>query len=631
MSDTLPKLLVDQARHRGGRVAYRQKAFGIWQATTWDGYLERVRSFALGLEALGLKRGDRVAIVGDNRPEWVIAELAVQAVGGVSMGIYQDSSADEIRFLADFAGARLLVVEDQEQVDKVLEVRDRLPALVKVVFYDPRGLNDYADSCLEDFAAVESRGQERHRQQPERFSELVESLSGDDLAVLATTSGTTGKPKLAMLTHGNLLAAAGGLLEADPMTDEAEFLSFLPLAWIGEQMLSVACGLVAGLVVNFPEEPETVRENLAEIGPRMLFSPPRIWEDMVSEVQVRHQDASWLKRWIFEWAFRVGHRAAAVDGGRRPWPLRLQAFAAEWLCFAWIKDQLGLRRLDRAYTGGAALGPDVFRFFQAMGINFKQIYGQTEVAGISAAHRDGGVKFQTVGTPLPHCEIRVDDGEILTRGAAVFRGYFDNPAATAECLRDGWLHSGDAGYFDRDGHLVVIDRAKDVTTFEDGTKFSPQFLENKLKFSPYVREAVAFAGAPGRDSGPFVSSILVIDFAVTGKWAERHRVPYTTFTDLSQKQAVRDLIRDHVEAVNADLPSSARVRRFLLLHKELDADDAELTRTRKVRRRHVAERYGELVAALYDGREAVTVKTTIRYQDGRSAEIETELLIESVN
>jgi long-chain acyl-CoA synthetase len=394
-------------------------------------------------------------------------------------------------------------------------------------------------------------------------------------------------------------------------------------------MIGVACALWKGFAVNFPEEPDTAQIDLREIGPHMMFSPPRIWENMVSDVQVKVEDSSRLKRSIYRWSIRKGEQAADLRMAKRPLPARLalENRIAGLVCFLWIKDKLGLRRIKRAYTGGAALGPDIFRFFHALGINLKQIYGQTEVSGISVLHGDGDVKYQTVGVPVPGCEIRIaDSGEILTRSPSVFIGYYKNPEATAETLEDGWLHSGDAGYLDADGHLVVIDRAKDVMTLHDGTKFSPQFLENKLKWSPYIREAVVFGGG----DWPFVTALVTIDFANAGKWAEKRQLPYTTFTDLSQKREMYALARDHVERINADLPEAARIRRFLLLHKELDADDAELTRTRKVRRGFIAERYRTLVDALYSGADTVPVEAVITYQDGRTATTRTELGIETL-
>jgi len=423
---------------------------------------------------------------------------------------------------------------------------------------------------------------------------------------------------------------ASQLESVDAMHADDDFVSFLPLAWIGEQMVAVASGLLAGFTVNFPEETATARQDTREIGPAFLMSPPRIWENMVSDVQVMAEDTTPLKRWIYRWAMKQGAaRAEARFRGQRV------GFAgsvghrfADWMVFGPVRDQLGLARVRRAYTGGAALGPDVFRFYHAIGVNLKQLYGQTEVSGISVVHLDDDIRFQTVGVPLPRTEIRIsEEGEILCRSPAVFQGYFKNPAATAEALEDGWLHSGDAGYFDDHGHLVVIDRVADVMKLADGSSFSPQFVENKLKFSPYVGEAVVFGGS----GAPFVTAMIAIDMENAGQWAERRRIPYTTFTDLARRTEVYDLLRQHVAEVNGDLPPAARIHRFLLLYKELHADDAELTRTRKVRRRHIAGRFREIIDALQGDHDSVAVASEITYQDGRTAAVEHELRIETMD
>ncbi len=627
--DTLPKLLLANARRFPNKVALREKEFGIWQPITWSGYLRRVRNFSLGLGKLGVQRGDRIAIVGDNRPEWVIAELAAQAAGAFSVGIYQDSVVEEVQYILELSEARVVVAEDQEQVDKILRTRKNLPALEHIVYYEPRGLSSYEDSTLSAFADIEKLGEELGHDKTPAFEQQVEATRAGDVAILCTTSGTTSQPKLAMLSHNNLLSMARQFLQVDPMTGEDESSSLLPLAWIGEQMFSVSCALIVGFAVNFPEDTGTVQQDFREVGPHTMFAPPRIWENMVSDVQVKIEDAPPLKRRAFDWAMSVGEAAADKRFEKRTisktfgWKRRI----AEWIALSSIKDQLGLRRIRRAYTGGAALGPDVFRFYHALGVNLKQIYGQTEVSGISVLHRDDDIKFQTVGHPLPGTDVRIaEDGEILIKSSAVFEGYYQDEASTAKALKEGWLHSGDAGYFDSDKHLVVVDRAKDVMKLADGTSFSPQFIENKLKFSPYIREAVVF----GSDR-PFVTAMVAIDYGNTGTWAEKCNIPYTTFTDLAQKSPVYELIKQHMERTNKDLPEAARVRRFLLLHKELDADDAELTRTRKVRRRYVAARYEELIAALYGDAASVAVETTISYQDGRSTVVKTDLRIETLD
>ncbi len=631
MPETLPQYLAMHAERTPDKVALRERIYGIWQPVTWKQYYEHVKAFALGLHALGLKPEDTVAIIGDNRPEWLFAELAAQSMGAKSVGIYQDSVSEEVLDIVSRSDATFVVAEDQEQVDKLIEIWPQLNGQVhKVIYYDPKGLRNYTEDYLMYFLDVEALGKEYEKEHPGLYEESVARGKASDLAILSTTSGTTSRPKLAMLTHGNLISMGKNLMAVDPMAPDDEFVSFLPLAWIGEQMSSLACGLYVGFKVNFPEAPETVQHDMREIGPQMVFSPPRIWESLVSQVQVKIEDTTRFKRFMYNWAMPIGYRMAETRF-RKEKPslgLKILYFLADWLVFENIKDQLGLRRLKRAYTGGAALGPDIFRFFHAMGVNLKQIYGQTEIVGIAVVHRDGDIKFQTVGLPIPETEVKIaENGEILMRSPAVMVGYYHDPEATAKAIdEEGWLHSGDAGYLDEDGHLIVIDRAKDVMTLADGTKFSPQFIENKLKFSPYIREAVVFGG-----DWPFVTAFINIDFANVGKWAEKHQVPYTTYTDLAQKPEVYEIVKAHVLQANADLPPAARIRRFLLLHKELDADDAELTRTRKVRRRLIAQRYDDLIDALYSGAPSVPVETTITYQDGRTATIRTNLRVEDVD
>jgi long-chain acyl-CoA synthetase len=626
---TLPQLLEAQTKKSPNRTAMRERIYGIWQPLTWQEVYDHVKNFSLGLVSLGLTGKETIAIIGDNRPEWVIAELAAQAAGAKAIGIYQDAVVSEMIYILEHADVSIIVVEDQEQVDKILEMWEDLKGVRKVIFYDPKGLRNYTEDFLMDFTQVEELGREYAQQHPGVYEKMVQEGKESDLAILSTTSGTTGNPKLAMLTHKNLISMGKNLMDVDPMEPEDEFVSFLPLAWIGEQMMSLGCGLQIGFTINFPEEPETVQHNIREIGPQVMFSPPRIWENMVSQVQVKIEDSSKIKKFFYNWAMPIGYEMADMHFKKENpnTALKIKYFLANQLVFSTIKDHLGLRHLKRAYTGGAALGPDVFRFYHALGVNLKQIYGQTEISGIAVVHRDRDVKFQTVGTPIPETDIRIDDsGEILLKSPAVMVGYYRNDEATQESLSDDkWLHTGDAGYFDEDGHLIVIDRAKDVMTLHDGTKFSPQFIENKLKFSPYIKEAVVFGG-----DWPFVTSMINIDFANVGKWAENHQIAYTTYTDLAQKDQVYQLVRQYIETANADLPPAAQIRRFLLLHKELDADDAELTRTRKVRRTLIAKRYDEIISALYSQNDFLDLETTISYQDGRTARLQTRLRIETM-
>jgi long-chain acyl-CoA synthetase len=611
--ETFPRLLFEHATGQPNAVALQEKRYGIWQPLTWARYARRVHDFAYGLAELGVRRGDVVAVLGDNRPEWLITELAAQCLGAAVVGVYPTSIGEEVRHVLGLAQVRIVVAEDQEQVDKLIRLKDELPELETIVYYDPRGLFGYPQPYLKKFDDVEVDGARVARDHPDWLTGEIALGNPDDTAVICTTSGTTALPKLAELSHANLLAMAAHLTEIDPIRSGYRYVSFLPLAWIGEQMLAVACGLRHGMALSFPEEAGTQRADLREIGPDVMFSPPRIWESMLSEVQVRIDEAGWLKRRVFGWAYRVGDRlAASVRPGvalRAAYPL------ANAVGLRPVRDQLGLTRVRRCYTGGAPLSPDVFRFFHAIGVNLKQIYGQTEICGIAVVHRDRAVRFHTVGTPIPGTELGIsDDGEILLRSASVFRGYLRDPHATARARTDeGWLRTGDAGYLD-EGELVVIDRQSDVLSLPDGSRFSSAFIENKLKFSPYVQEAVTFHGPVG------ITAIVCIDPAVVGAWAERARVGYTTYTDLAGKPEVAELLAEEIARANAALPEAIRVRRFALLHKQLDPDDDEITRTRKVRRNVIAQRYADIIAALTDGSSSLDVHTTVTYQDGTTAE-----------
>ena len=627
--DTFPRLLADRARRDPDGIALQEKRYGVWQPVTWRQYHDRVRDFAHGLDLLDVGPGDVVGVLGDNRPEWLIAELAAQALGAAVVGIYPTSVGDEIVHILTTARARVVVAEDQEQVDKLLGLRDQLPDLHAVVYYDPRGLEAYDDNLLRRFTDVEELGAQDRGSRPAWFDERVSAGDAADAAIICTTSGTTSRPKLAVLSHENLLSMGARLLQLDPLVAEDRYVSVLPFAWIGEQMLALAVGMRVGFTISFPEEAETARADMREIGPHVMFGPPRIWESMLSDVQVRLAEAGWLKRAVFAWGHRVGERGAErrVHGQRAPWRERALLAVADLVALRPVREQLGLTRLNRAYTGGAPLGPDVFRFFQALKINLKQIYGQTEICGIAVTHADDDVRFHTVGRPTPGTEMRIaDDGEILLRSDAVFQEYLHNPEATAGAVdADGWLHTGDAGYLD-DDHLVVIDRAKDVRRTPDGDMFSPAFIENKLKFSPFVEEAVALGGED--DAG--ITAILTIDGQTTGNWAEHNHLSYTTYTDLSQKPEVQELLAAEVFSANQDLPDSIRVVRFVVLHKPFDPDDDEITRTRKVRRDVIEDRYHGVVTALTEGFDSVTIHTTVTYQDGTRAERELELAIRSM-
>jgi long-chain acyl-CoA synthetase len=595
---TIPRLFVAKARHYGAnKVALREKAYGIWQQVTWQQYHERVCALCLGLVQIGMQRGDRLAVISGNRPEWLYLEVAVQSAGAIPVGLFVDSLPPQVKFVLEHAEARFIVAEDQEQVDKILEVRDELPRLERIIVDDMRGLEDHRDPMLVGLRQVEDLGLELQSREPHLFDDLIAKGDPSDVALLAYTSGTTGQSKAVMLSHRNLLAMAWGVMQVDPITDNDEMVSFLPFAWVGEQLMSVAIALSAGATVNFPEKPETLREDLREIGPHLLLAPPRVWEAMCSEYQVKIADAGILKRLAARMALRIGYRIAERQLARRPVGFggHLLSWVAYLLAFRSLQDKLGLSRLHHAYTGGAPLGLEIFTFFRAMGINLKQVYGQTETSGICVMHPDAEVKGASLGKPTPGTEIHFSDtGEILLRGECVFLGYYKDPEATAKALEDGWLHTGDAGLLDEDGHLLMIDRLTDVLSLADGSRFSPAVIENKLKFSPYVREAVVI----GEDR-PFIVGLIQIDLANVANWAESNRLPFTTFKDLASKPEVHGLIAKEVDRANQDLPKVAQIRRFALFDKELHPDDEELTRTQKVRRAIIGMKYTEMIDALY--------------------------------
>ncbi|WLD93268.1 AMP-binding protein [Alkalihalobacillus sp. AL-G] len=622
---TFPQSLLERAENEGSKVALREKDYGIWNEFTYEQYFEQMKTFGLGLAKLGLKREETLAIIGDNRPEWVFSELAVQSLGGISVGIYQESLPNEISYILNNCDASIVVVEDQEQVDKLLEIREEIKKVKTIIYYDPRGMRNYKDESLIYFKDVQELGIAYEKEAPSYFKTEIKKGSYDDVAILSYTSGTTGNPKGTMLTYQNLMDMAKNLSSIDPLSEKDEYLSFLPLAWIGEQMMSIAIGLYNGITINFPEEPSTVLENMREIGPHVMFSPPRIYEDMVSKFQVKIQDSSWFKRKSYEWCKSIGEKVANANFENKQvsFGTSLLYKLADYLMLSAIRDHLGLLRMRRAYTGGAPLGPDVFQFFHSIGVNIKSIYGQTEVSGISIVHRDGDIKFDSVGIPLPGTEVKVSNkGEILIKSSSVFKGYFKNQKSTQATLEDGWLHTGDAGRLDKDGHLYIIDRLKDVIRLDTGEMFSPQFIENKLKFSSFIKEAVAI----GRER-PYVVAMINIDMENVGRWAERKQIGYTTYTDLSSKLEVLELIHNQVMELNQSLPVKARIKKFVLLYKELDADDEELTRTKKVRRQFVGEKYQTLIEGMYTSDERIDVEGRIKYRDGNEQVIQTTLQV----
>ena len=627
---TLARLLQKTVRDLRDRPAIREKDRGIWQTWTWGQYYDQVRDFALGLAALGFKRGERLSVIGDNRPRLYWAQVAAHALGGVSVPVYQDSIAKELAFVWNHADVTVIVAEDQEQIDKVVALRDQLPALRLVIYDDPRGVLRYPYDWLTSFPEVQERGRKFGLEHSGFFEAEIEKGRADDLAFICYTSGTTGIPKGAMITHHNAMATADIATRAESFRPDDDYLAYLPMAWVGDAFYTLIMSLRVGFACNCPESPETVQRDLRELGPTLILAPPRIWENMLTAVQVKATDAPRIKRWVFEVFRRAAERAEILRADGKPVPLglRLACALGEFFVYGPVRDQLGLRRARWALTGGAPLGPDTFRFFRSIGVNLKQAYGCTEVTGLTSIQPDGEANPTTAGRPCPGIEVKIAErGEVLVKGPGVFKGYFKNDEATREVIdAAGWFHSGDAGFVDPRGHLVIIDRARDCGVTGRGEAFAPQFIENKLKYSPYIREAVAF----GNDR-PFVAAMIAIDPVTVGSWAERRGLPYTSYMDLSQKPEVRALIREEIAKGNVTLPDATKVRRFLLLTKDLEADDAEMTRTRKVRRRYVAEKYAPVIDAFYSGRNEIELQTAITYEDGRQANIQSQVHLEDVD
>ena len=631
--ETFPRLLLEHARVRGGRTAIREKDLGIWLSWTWAQVADEVRAIAGGLAARGFRRGQTIAIIGDNRPRLYWTMMAAQCLGGIPVPLYQDAVAQEMLFVLENAEIEFAAVEDQEQVDKMLEILPRAPGLRHVVYDDPRGMRNYRDPQLVSFDALQEAGRAFMQAHPGFIAGEIEKGRSADVAVMLYTSGTTGNPKGVCHTHASLIGASRGDVAFDGFGPADEVLSYLPMAWVGDHLFSYAQALVAGFCVNCPESSETVMTDLREIGPTYYFAPPRVFENLLTQVMIRMEDAAPLKRRMFSWFMEVARRCGGriLDGRAAE-----VAFADRWLyrlgsllVYGPLRNVLGMSRIRVAYTGGAAIGPDLFEFYRSLGINLKQLYGQTETGVYVCKQPSGEVKLDTVGKPLPGVEIRIaDNGEVQVRTPGMLKEYYKRPDATAESISpDGWFLTGDAGFFDEDGHLKIIDRAKDVGRLRDGTLFAPQYIENKLKFFPHIKEVVAF----GHDRDA-CCVFVNIDLGSVGNWAERRGIAYSGYTDLAQKDQVYALVQECIEKVNADLAHDAQlggsqIRRFLVLHKELDADDGELTRTRKVRRGFIAEKYEQLVAALYSGVDHCEIEAQVKFEDGRTGTIRADLKI----
>ncbi len=627
---TLSQLLL-RRKNIKNRVAIREKDYGIWQSYSWYDYFENVKRFSLGLASLGFKRGDRLSVIGDNRPQLYWAQMAALCLGGIPVPLYQDAIEKELEYIIEHSEAKFVVAEDQEQVDKMLALKEKVPSIQMVIYDDPRGMRHYNQPFIKSFTEVQALGLNFENDNPDFFEKEVQKGKPEDTALIAYTSGTTGNPKGVVLTHSNLLTNVRLISEAEAYRDSDQVMAYLPMAWIGDSIYSLAMLLDVGFTINCPEAATTVLRDMREIGPTVIFCPPRIWENILTTVRVKMEDAAWIKRKMFAFFIDVSQRMSTHQLKRQTVPLGLRFLYAlgEFFVYGPLRDNLGMRKIRYAYTAGAALGPEVFQFYRSLGVNLKQVYGLTETSAMCTYQPDDDVKLETVGIPCPGIEIEIGKGgEILIKSPGVFQGYYKNPEATSEALKDGWLHTGDAGIIDKDKHLIIIDRAKDVSTLADGTIFAPQFIENKLKFSPYIKEAVVLG--QGRE---YVTAMINIDLESVGNWAERKNIGYTSYADLSQKPEVYGLILEEVRKVNASLFNEiqlggAQIRRYLILHKELDPDDAEITRTRKIRRSFIAEKYAEIIHALYSAKERVDVETKITYEDGRTANIRAFLKIQ---
>jgi long-chain acyl-CoA synthetase len=599
----------------------REKEFGIWNPYSWAEYQTMVKRFALGMHKLGIGHKDSVGIIGDNRPEWVASEIASHALRAMIFGIYQDSLNEEVAYLINYAGAKIIIAEDEEQVDKVLEITEECPCVEHIIYCDPRGMRKYDDPRLLSHLDLMKSGEQLDAEQPQLYEQLLAAGESSDVAILCPTSGTTSNPKLAMLQCGPMIEHSLAYLHADPKYPNDDYVSVLPLPWIMEQVYAVTQSLICRQIVNFVEDPETMMEDLREIGPNFVLLAPRVWESVAADVKAKMMDATRFKQKMFKIGMGLAEKAAKQGRG--------QSKLAYWLLFRALKDRLGFTHLRSAATGGAALGPDTFKFFLAMGVPLRQLYGQTEMCGAYTIHKSDDVDFDSVGIPFDNAEVRIDNpdsngvGEVVAKSKGMFLGYYNNEKATAEALNDGWMLTGDAGYFKKEnGHLVVIDRISDLAETSTGSRFSPQFIENKLKFSPFIAEAVIQG-----DERPYLAAILCIRYEIVAKWAEQRGLAFTNYINLSAQPEIYELIWKEVEQVNATLPEAQRIRKFLLLYKQLDADDGELTRTRKVRRGVIKEKYAEIIDTIYSDQQVVHIDTVITFQDGNKSRIQTDVRV----
>ena len=627
--ETLPKLLKRASEIWGDeKIAMRHKDFGIWQEFTWKDYYENVKRFALGLKSLGFQPGDKVCIIGDNEPEWYWSELASQSLRGLAVGIFVDCVPDEVKYIADHSESVFVVVRDQEQTDKVLAIREDVPKLKKVIYWDPKGMWAYDDPFIMSFDQVQKMGDEYGKENPGFYEEEIERGVGEDLAIICYTSGTTGLPKGAVVTHKSLITTVSQWLEVDPWFPEDNYLSYVPPAWITEQMFGITGGLVSGAVINFPERPETLQDDVREIGPSMILFNSRMWESLCSTIQTKIEDGSVLKRVLFNVCLPIGYKMTDLKMQEKEANLIWKAlyWLTNILVFRSLRDKIGLKNTRSPYTGGSLISPGTFRFFRAVGVNLREAYGSSE-AGLCCCHLSDDVKYESIGLALPGMELRINkDGEMLWRGSCLFSGYYKDPEKTKEVVIDGWFHSGDAGHVDEDGHIIYLDRMSDMMELKGGIRYSPQHIEGTLKFSPYIRDVIAVGGG----KFDYVAALIQIDFDSVGKWSERRHIAYTTFADLSQKPEVYNLVEEEIKALNRSVPEDTRVKKFVCLHKELDPDEEELTRTRKLRREFLDKKYSELLDAICEGKDNFLSSSEIKYRDGSRGETTTVVKIKTL-
>ena len=628
--DTFPKILRDNSHVYKGKPSIREKEYGIWQSISWDDFFNKALLLADGFRKKGLKRTDKIAIIGDNRPNLYLSIAAAQILGAVPVPCYQDSVADEIQYILEHAEVKIAIVENQEQVDKLLEIQNRLPLLNSIFYDDPRGLEKYNEKEVSSLAVILNNKESTNI----NLDEEINKTSKDDIAIMLYTSGTTGRPKGVLLSYYNIISVTSVACELEKTTFNDEVVAYLPMAWVGDNIFCVAQSYISGFCINCPESRDTLTIDMREIGPTYYFAPPRVWEGMLTQLMVRMQDAAKIKLWIFNYFMKIAKKwgNAILDNKNVPITSRLLYGLGYFLVYGPLKNNLGLTRVRMAYTAGEAMGPDTFLFYRSLGINLKVLYGQTEATVFVSLHRDGDVDPNTVGPVFPGVDIKIEDGEVFYKGPGVFKGYYKNEAATKETIdAKGWVKTGDAGVIDSNGHLKIIDRAKDVGKLNSGKMFAPKYLENKLKFCGIIKEAVAFG-----DNKNFVTCFVNIDLEAVASWAERNNIAYSGYIDLAAQPVIYDLISKEIDKVNKDLSQDpelydSQIKRFLILHKELDADDGELTRTNKVRRSLISDRYGKLVKALYNNEEHCFIETEVTFEDGRKGSISADLKIQDMD